>query len=167
MTYRPGQDELRQSIQVFVRRFGLLEQEHTPCGVPLPPSHAHALQVIGQGERIAQHQLAEHLHLDKSTVSRLVESLVQRGWLERAVNPANRREVLLRLSPAGERTLAGLLTAVTAKYAALWARVPQTKRAQVLEALALLTNALEPEGANISPHPQGGVTPVAATRVDA
>ncbi|MVU82129.1 MarR family transcriptional regulator [Nocardia sp. ET3-3] len=47
--------------------------------------------------------LAGHFHLDKSTVSRQVAALEREGYLAREVDPANRRNLLLRATPEGKR----------------------------------------------------------------
>jgi DNA-binding MarR family transcriptional regulator len=133
--------ELRERVQAFVRSFGLLNQERTPCGRPLPTSHAHALQVLGQEQPITQQVLAERLRLDKSTTSRLITQLGERGWVERGPNPANRREVRLSLTPAGQGALESILQASADRYRAMLGRIPPEKRAGVLEALDVLTAA--------------------------
>ncbi|KZM73746.1 winged helix-turn-helix transcriptional regulator [Nocardia terpenica] len=48
-------------------------------------------------------ELAEHFLLDKSTVSRQVASLEQQGYLAKEVDPANRRNHILRATAAGKR----------------------------------------------------------------
>ncbi len=136
-------EELRRLVQVFVRRFGLLEQGRTPCGVPLAPSAAHALQLLGERGVLPQRALAAELRLDPSTVSRLVERLVDQGWVTRATNPANRREVRLGLSAACERALGEVLDAADAKYHGLWGRIPAAQRPWVLAALGVLNEALD------------------------
>ncbi len=49
--------------------------------------------------------LAEEGHTSRAAVSRIVESLVQKGWVSRQMNPADRRRQLLQLTPEGERVL--------------------------------------------------------------
>ncbi|MFE3194498.1 MarR family winged helix-turn-helix transcriptional regulator [Nocardia sp. NPDC059240] len=46
--------------------------------------------------------LAGHFHLDKSTVSRQVAALEKEGYLEREVDPANRRNLVLRATAEGK-----------------------------------------------------------------
>ena len=133
---------LHQQIQTFIRQFGLLEQDHTPCQYPLSPSQAHALQTLGQHEQLSLHHLAEHLRLEKSTVSRLVTSLVERGWVERSINPNNRREVLLQLTTAGRGIADEVRRSASARYRAIWQRLTDTQRAQILESLATLNAVL-------------------------
>jgi DNA-binding MarR family transcriptional regulator len=55
---------------------------------------------------IDQNGLAERLGVDRSHASLLVEKLVTRGLVERRVNTENRRALLLRLNPIGEKTYA-------------------------------------------------------------
>lgn len=50
--------------------------------------------------------LADKLGLSCSTVSVMVESMVQRGYLERSVDGDDRRKVMIRLSEKGNRYLA-------------------------------------------------------------
>jgi DNA-binding MarR family transcriptional regulator len=136
---------LREQIQTFIRQFGLLEQEHTPCHYPLSPSQAHALQALGQASILTLSQLAQELRLEKSTVSRLVQSLVERGWVERTINPDNRREVLLTLTDAGQTSFGEVQAHASVKYRTIWNRIPEDRRIQVLDALATLNAILQEE----------------------
>ena len=51
---------------------------------------------------MSQHELARLLGLEKSTVSRLVAGLVDRGWVSRERNPDNRRLYRLQLTHDGQ-----------------------------------------------------------------
>lgn len=133
---------LHQQIQIFIRQFGLLEQDHTPCQYPLSPSQAHALQALGQNDRLPLHQLAENLCLEKSTVSRLVTILVERGWVERSINPKNRREMFVQLTDAGHTVADEVYRSASARYRAIWQRLSDMQRAQILDSLATLNAVL-------------------------
>lgn len=50
---------------------------------------------------LAPSALAERFQLDRARTSRLVTSLVDKGLITREVLPGNRRQALLRLTPAG------------------------------------------------------------------
>src|SRR4051794_41661643 len=54
--------------------------------------------------------LAEHCGFDPSTASRQVADLEKAGLLERATDPEDRRAVLLKASPRGQRVLQRLGT---------------------------------------------------------
>lgn len=99
----PNSQELQTLIVSFVRAFGLHNPEMTPCGQPISVSEAHALMELEQERGIRQQVLADRLNLEKSTVSRLVKKLENRGWIERTTDPADTRAFLLRLTEAGRK----------------------------------------------------------------
>ncbi|WP_220500084.1 MarR family transcriptional regulator [Thermomonospora cellulosilytica] len=76
--------ELQDAVARFVRSFGLLQPDRTPCGRPIPPSEAHALGELARAGELRQVDLVCRLRLEKSTTSRLVGQLVSRGWVVRA-----------------------------------------------------------------------------------
>jgi DNA-binding MarR family transcriptional regulator len=143
----PSEDDaarLQHELVGFVRAFGLLSQERTPCGQPMAPSDAHALTEIADGGR-TQRELVDRLHLDRSSVSRLVDRLAARGWVERASGP-DRRTVRLLPTPAGRRVAADVAGARTKRFAALLEAVPVNRRDEVLDAIRLLTVAAREHG---------------------
>jgi DNA-binding MarR family transcriptional regulator len=135
---------LQHELVRFVRAFGLLSQERTPCGQPMAPSDAHALTEIADGGR-TQRELVDRLHLDRSSVSRLVDRLAARGWVERATGP-DRRTVRLLPTAAGRRVAADVANARAKRFAALLEAVPADRRDEVLDAIRLLTVAAREHG---------------------
>jgi DNA-binding MarR family transcriptional regulator len=91
-------------VQKFVRLFGLLEQNVTPCGFPLSVSKVYAMQEL-ENDTLSVAELALRLELERSSVSRLVNELVKGGFVHRDVNPTNRREMALSLTEKGKRTI--------------------------------------------------------------
>lgn len=136
-----GAGELQEAVLAFVRAFGLHRPDETPCGAPVPPSEAHALTVLAAGEPLTQTALAARLALRKSTVSRLVDQLAARGWVERHASPDDARCRLVALTPAGREAAAGVARARRERIARLLDRIPPGQRAGVVEALATLTEA--------------------------
>ena len=49
--------------------------------------------------------LAEALGLDPSTVGRQVSALTDAGWAHRLVDPADRRRMIVRVTPAGRAAM--------------------------------------------------------------
>jgi len=133
--------ELEEAVMAFVRAFGLHRPDETPCGAPVPPSEAHALTVLAAGEPVTQTVLAARLALRKSTVSRLVDQLAARGWVERRASPDDARCRLVALTPAGRDAAAAVARARRERMARLLDRIPAGERAAVVEALATLTEA--------------------------
>lgn len=71
----------------------------TELGITSPQSIA--LRIIGRYPGILAGQLARLLHVDASTVSAILGRLVQRGLVERRVDPRDRRRVSLGLTAEG------------------------------------------------------------------
>ncbi|GAA1294558.1 MarR family winged helix-turn-helix transcriptional regulator [Pseudonocardia aurantiaca] len=129
----------------FIRAFGLLSNDQTPCGQPMAPSDAHALTEIAEGV-LTQRALVDRLHLDRSSVSRLVDRLVARGWVERVGGAEDRRTVRLAATPAGQRVAAEIARSRAERFAALIDAVPRERRDDVLDAIQLLKRAARTRG---------------------
>jgi DNA-binding MarR family transcriptional regulator len=126
----------------FVRGFGLLDGDRTPCGAPMSVAEAHALTVLTGEGSLPQGALGRRLHLPKSSTSRLVDALERRGWVHRGGDAADGRVRLLRLTPNGQRVAADVASRRAARLVALLARVPEADRPSVIHALTLLEEAI-------------------------
>lgn len=85
--------------------------------------------------------VAEHLGLTLPATSRLVDGLVQRGYVTRAVAPADRRAVQLHVSAKGSAMLDHTREHTQQHLAALLAPLTPDQRAQIMDALATLRSA--------------------------
>jgi len=97
-------DELRRLLQHLVRAGGLLEPNQAPHehgGVHVSTSEVFALGALSEEGALSQQDLAAHLGLEKSTVSRLASGMESRGWLSRQREATNRRSYQLHLTDEG------------------------------------------------------------------
>jgi DNA-binding MarR family transcriptional regulator len=133
--------ELARAMTALVRAFGLHRPEKTPCGAPIAVAEAHTLIDLSEISALNQGELAERLHLEKSTISRLVRQLMVRGWIERTPLPEDGRVMMVRLSKEGRKVAERLLQARRAKFTRLLAAIPETKRSGVIEAISTLAEA--------------------------
>jgi DNA-binding MarR family transcriptional regulator len=134
-------DAFQRSVVAFVRAFGLHRPDETPCGTPVPVSEAHALAVLAEHGPLDQTDLVHHLGLGKSTVSRLVDQVVARGWARRRPGPRDARRRLVELTPDGADAARTLARNRAARMVRLLDRIPPTDRPAVLAALATLAEA--------------------------
>ena len=65
-------------------------------------SEAHIIDLIGEHPEITVTELAAILKKTPSACSQIVRKLRAKGWVEQVRNAANNRQVMLRLTPAGE-----------------------------------------------------------------
>jgi len=98
------------------------------------------LALVATGSERATH-LAGELALTKPTVSAMVESLVERGLVERASVSGDRRAVRLTVTPAGRGALRAAEDAMRTRLETVITHVPD--RALVEAALAQLADALD------------------------
>ena len=145
---RNGPEAWRRAIHSFVRRFGLLEDDITPCGQPLPTSHAHALMELLRDPGLTQKDLAERLGLTKSGSSRLLSRLEATGRVVRRVDDADNRAKRVSLTDKGRALTQKVEQASLLRFASLIEGIPVARRKTVLECLDLLSRA--------TPDPVGG-----------
>lgn len=138
-------DPFRDELQRFIRSFGLLSTDHTPCGQPLPPSHAHALMVLWRGgarARPTQQQLGRVLGIDKSNVARLCARMERAGHVRQERSRTDGRSRLLVLTPHGRRLAAKVETASRRRFEALLEAIPAPTRRDLVDSLGALNRAI-------------------------
>ncbi|MGI5272750.1 MarR family winged helix-turn-helix transcriptional regulator [Nonomuraea sp. CA-218870] len=98
--------------------------------------------------------MAELLNVNPSTAMRMADRLAAAGLVVREVNPLNRRESLMRLTPEGRRVVDEVTARRRAEIAAIVARMsPEQCRSLVTAMNAFNAAGAEPpEG---GPHPLG------------
>lgn len=94
---------------------------------------------------IDQSSLARALAFDKVTVLRVIKGLEDRGFCQRAVSADNRRQMAVRLSPAGAELLRQAQKPVQQAYETLLSPFSDAQRAQFMSLLHLLNSKLDTE----------------------
>lgn len=93
--------KLRETIRQIVRNLGMMEKsEVSCCGTTL--SQCHIIVEIGRAKEISLIDLSEKIGLDKSTMSRNIDILVNQGVVKRDLHPEDRRYVTITLTQKGE-----------------------------------------------------------------
>lgn len=134
-------DLLRNLMRAFDKNIGALEKTQLMCcGATI--GQCHAIMEIGLAGEISLIDLANVLNLDKSTMSRTVNNLVADEWVERIIDPNNRRYVKLMLSTKGQVLNEQISTVLNAYFGKIMNDIPENKREQVTESLELLIYAL-------------------------
>ncbi|MBL4690732.1 MAG: MarR family transcriptional regulator [Rhodospirillales bacterium] len=98
--------KIRSASRDLVRELGFMNR--TLAGTDLSPSAVHGIIEIGAAGRRSAKDLSEILLLEKSTVSRLVKSLVDRGILRETWSDEDARIKFLHLTGQGEKALAAI-----------------------------------------------------------
>lgn len=100
-----------------------------------------ALVFIGARETAALRDVADALGMHVSTASRLCDRLVTRRLLQRRDDPADRRQLALRLTAGGQRVVERMLRTRRREIAGALDRLPTEARTAVAEALRAFADA--------------------------
>ena len=142
--------DIRTASRDLVRQFGLMNQ--TVAGTDLTLSSVHAIIEIGRAGQLSSRELSQKLQLEKSTVSRLVKSLVAHGELRELRSSNDLRVKLLSLTRLGRKTLGNIDRYAETQVSTALDRLNADSRKGVLKGLQDYSAAL-----NIaSPAPQSG-----------
>jgi len=134
-------DDIRAASRQMVRELGFMEA--TLAATDYPPSAVHTILEIGTRGPMTSVQLAEILHLEKSSVSRMVRKLVECGELKETSDADDARIKPLSLTPKGRRTLAALHKFGRRQVSTALARLTETERKIVREGLVIYAAALK------------------------
>ena len=96
---------------------------------------------IGRKPGISVKELADILRIDKSGISRLVEDLVQKEFVERKPSAEDRRFVTLYLLPKGQERFEKIEHDMYYKFKEVLEQIPEDKQEQVVEALKICNEA--------------------------
>ncbi|MGY2004810.1 MarR family winged helix-turn-helix transcriptional regulator [Blastococcus sp. SYSU DS1024] len=106
----------------------------------LSPHQARALRVVCERDGVRLSDLAEALHIAPRSATEVADGLQQRGLVERAPDPGDRRAVLLRPTAEGRRVRGEVGRARAADSAELFARLGPEDRATLARILRTLAD---------------------------
>ncbi|MCG3156605.1 MAG: hypothetical protein DKINENOH_03229 [bacterium] len=134
-------ERLQRVTQELLRKYQMRDRnEISCCGVTV--SQCYALDALGENGELTMVQLAKHLFLDKSTATRVIDPLVQRGLVERQSSSRDRREIIVRLTATGAKLQQRIRAELHTSQRQIMERLPVDKREQILESLELLSLAV-------------------------
>ncbi|MEU2434329.1 MarR family transcriptional regulator [Streptomyces sp. NPDC007861] len=85
--------------------------------------------------------LADLLGVNPSTAMRMVDRLVAAGLVDRRINPENRRETVLQLTPEGRSLVEDVTTRRREEITSIVARLAPGQRSALIDALTAFTEA--------------------------
>ena len=145
----PGDDErtalttaIDDSLRTVARALkgGL---RHSPADLGLTLGQLNCLRTIAALGEPSMSELSASTGLRPSTVTGLVDALIERGQVERRDDATDRRVVRVRLSPEGTRQQRRHMTRMQARLAELLSDLDTADLRQVSGALSLLQGAVQ------------------------
>jgi DNA-binding MarR family transcriptional regulator len=111
----------------------------------LTPTQWSALRAVAESDGLSVNRLAAELYLEKSTASRILAGLADRGLITREAQREDARAVRLAVTAAGRTLDAAVQADEERDYEALLARFTSADRARIQESLAALAKEMATE----------------------
>ena len=138
-------DAFRRFNRFYTQRIGVLQKGL--LGSRFSLAEARVLWELAHRERPTASELGRDLGLDAGYLSRILRRFEQRGWVARAPSPADARQSLLKLTPAGHDAFAPLQQKSRDEAAAMLAPLAAPDREAVIAAMARVQRLLSGEAA--------------------
>lgn len=145
MNVTQSQVAARELLHVVMLVMRTVAAEMRRSRRPLAPAQMGSLMRISAGP-CTMSELARHQAVSLPTISRSVNMLVRRGWVERGAGRSDRRQSMVRLTPRGRRVLADMKQRAERHVAETLVPLAAAERAQLVAALRMLTAVLSVPG---------------------
>ncbi|MFT4977754.1 MAG: DNA-binding MarR family transcriptional regulator [Myxococcota bacterium] len=122
------------------RCFGMFERDQVCCGT-VTVQQCVVLQALRDGPSEVS-PLADSVGRSPSAMTRLVDGLVSRGWIDRSRDASDRRRVQVQLTESGREEADRLRGLTVGAIDAVMAGIPEEKRPQVMESVRLVREAM-------------------------
>lgn len=133
---------LREAMRQLILAHGLLDEAKRPCGSPLSTQHAWALMELRARGPLTVTELASHLNIDRTNVSRLCKRMEELGELVRQPHPNDRRAWLVGLTKRGERIAGELELSSNLYFERVLTQLQDIQPDAIIHALHALSTAL-------------------------
>ena len=130
-----------RELIAICRLFAGFERD-TVCGGGVTIPQCVVLQLL-LDDPLDVSSLAAEVGGSISAMTRLVDGLERRGWVERTRDPDDRRRVVIQLTPSGHEEATRLSALTHGAVAAVLQHIPEKKHAQCLASLELIREGME------------------------
>jgi len=126
-----------------LRGFTLYDPRKSYPGFYLSPQQSYVLSVVRDAGEISPGEVARQLRLEKSHLTKIVNSLIEMGAVEKTTDRRDRRKLVLRLTKKGRKIYGELDRASIESYTGLGEHIPEKERENVVHAAEVLLKAME------------------------
>jgi len=132
----------RETVQTIYRWLGFLQRDQICCE-SVTVEQCYTLQILRREGELPPGELASRLGIDASSATRSIDVLERDGLVERQrPESGDRRRVIVRLTPKGEKLTDRLLAAGDAFFDRVLSAFPETERGQVVSTLERLAEVI-------------------------
>lgn len=131
----------RSVLRTLEREIGFQTDSESQCsGISL--AQCHVLMELADKNETSIRELSETFGLDKSSLSRTVDKMVEGGLLNRIENSEDRRFLSISLTDKGIQLTESINKICNDYYGKLFDNIPQEKHAAIMESLTLLSDSM-------------------------
>ena len=132
--------KFRHNLRHFERELDVQNNSGTCCGVTIP--QCHTLMELYNVDDIQLNELSKKLYLDKSTVSRTVDSLVNLNLVTRETPKMNRRSIRVKLTEKGKTVCNTINKGNDEYFMVSISAIPQSIRNNFLDGFEILVKKM-------------------------
>ena len=135
-------ERLYGAFSEMLRQYQFRDREQICCH-GLSVSQCYALEALDQRESMTMGDLAGHLRLKISSMTRVVDALVESGLVRRVDDPEDRRICRVQISAKGRTLVTRIQRGLVEEYERVLENVPAASREAVIQAITELLYAYE------------------------
>jgi len=94
-------EALYEAVNQLIRVHQFRDRDYI-CSHDVSVAQCYALETLVKRGPLRLQALADEMYLDKSTTSRVIDSLLRKEYVLKLLDPADQRAIQLSLTPAGE-----------------------------------------------------------------
>lgn len=106
--------------------------------LPISITQLVALQTVEGQDNITMSRLADSLEMSNQQLTKVVDALVSYELVNRTIDPANRRQILVSMSPKGTKMLSQLEYEITKKLSILFSKMPASELDRLYNSLLVI-----------------------------
>lgn len=135
-------EDLYEALNQLVRVYQFRDRDRICC-YDVSVTQCYAIETLVKRGRLRLQALAEEMFLDKSTASRVVDTLERKGYVSRVEDSEDRRAVQVEVSQSGHELYQKIRTDLIAEERAMIEHLSPEARQGALSLLKQITRATE------------------------
>ncbi|MBO0343580.1 MarR family winged helix-turn-helix transcriptional regulator [Flagellimonas profundi] len=100
------------------------------------------LQYLNDRPELSQNEIAELVFKDNASLTRMIDLLVRKGFLDRSINPKDRRRFHIELTPKGKEILEKLAPVIAENRKRAFAGISEEELVQLEQTLNKIVSNL-------------------------
>jgi DNA-binding MarR family transcriptional regulator len=138
-------ERLGEAFSGLIRAYQFRDRNEICCH-DVSVSQCYTMEALQRHGPLTMGQIGEHLYLDVSTVTRVVDQLAKQGYVERVTDPDDRRVIRAALTRSGTTSVNRIRESLLDDYRGVLEAIPVGSRKDVIDAIELLLNAFTSRG---------------------